>query len=50
MYCYGMSKMTVIKESVTPRMYDKVELSELCEMICRLADTKFKSAAGLSFG
>ena len=42
-YCYGMSKMTVIKESVTPKLFDKVELSEFCEMICRVADAKYKS-------
>ena len=42
-YCYGMSKMTVVKESVTPKLFDKVELCEFCEMICRVADSKFKS-------
>ena len=48
-YCFGMSKMTVVKESVTPKQYDKVELPELCEMICRIADTKFKAATTLTF-
>ena len=47
-YCFGMSKMTVVKESVTPRQYDKFELVEMCEMICRVADTKYKTTVGLS--
>lgn len=47
-YCYGMSKMTVVKESVTPKQYDKIELPELMEMICRVADAKFKSTPGLT--
>ena len=41
--CFGMSKMTVVKESVTPKQYDKIEVPELCEMICRVADTKYKA-------
>ena len=49
MTCYGMSKMTVIEETRTPKLYDKLELCELCEMICRIADTKFKNASHLSF-
>ena len=48
-YCFGMSKMTVVRESVTPKQYDKIELPELCEMICRVADTKFKAAGMLTF-
>ena len=44
-----MSKMTVIKETVTPKAYDKIELCELCEMICRVADTKFKAVPALTF-
>ena len=48
-YCYGMSKMTVVKESVTPKSYDKIELPELCEMICRVTDTKYKSTTALTF-
>lgn len=47
-YCFGMSKMTVVKESVTPKQYDKIELPELCEMICRVADTKFKASTTLT--
>lgn len=45
-----MSKMTVEKESKTPKMYEKVEVCELAEMICRIADYKFKSSTVLSFG
>jgi len=49
MYCFGMSKMTVVEETRVAKMYDKLELCELCEMICRVADTKFKNANHLSF-
>ena len=49
LYCFGMSKMTVVKESVTPKQYDKIEATELCEMICRVADTKYKATTGLSY-
>ena len=42
-YCYGMSKMTVVRETKQAILYDRVELSELCEMIVRVADTKFKA-------
>jgi len=49
-YCYGMSKMTVERESKTPKNYDKVEVCEMAEMICRVADTKFKSSTMLTFG
>ena len=31
-------------------MYEKVEVCELAEMICRIADYKFKSSTVLSFG
>ena len=48
LYCFGMSKMTVIEETKTAKTYDKLELSEFCEMICRVADTKFKNANHLS--
>ena len=44
MYCFGMSKMTVVEETRKANLYDKLELCELCEMICRVADTKFKNA------
>ncbi len=49
LYCYGMSKMTVVNELKNATKYDKVELAEMCEMICRVADTKFKAATGLTF-
>ena len=48
-YCFGMSKMTVVRESATPKQYDKIELPEMCEMICRVADTKFKASTMLTF-
>ena len=48
MYCFGMSKMTVVEETRKANLYDKLELCELCEMICRVADTKFKNAPQLS--
>ena len=44
-YCIGMSKMTVVRESVTPKQYDIVLLPEFCEMIGRLADTRYKNQA-----
>ena len=42
-YCYGMSKMTVVKESVTPKKYFQIDQAELCEMICRVTEYKFKT-------
>ena len=45
LYCFGMSKMTVVRESVTPKQYDIVLLPEFCEMIGRLADTRYKNQA-----
>ena len=42
-YCYGMSKMTVVKESVTPKRYLQIDQAELCEMICRVTEYKFKT-------
>ena len=48
-YCYGMSKMTIENELKLSKKYDKVELSELCEMICRVADSKFKDQDKLEF-
>lgn len=47
-YAYGMSKMTVEKESKTPRLYEKIEVPEMCEMICRVADMKFKTSTTMS--
>ena len=42
LYCYGMSKATVIKET-SPRIYDTLEYAEFLEMIARIADNKYKS-------
>ena len=42
-FCYGMSKMTVVKESVTPKRYEQIDQAELCEMICRVTESKFKT-------
>ena len=44
MYCYGMSKMTVVDEVKHSKRYDKCELSEFCEFVARVADLKYKSA------
>jgi len=42
--CFGMSKMTIINETKDSKKYDRIELAEMCEMICRCADNKFKTA------
>ena len=44
LYCFGMSKMTVVSETKESKKYDRIELSEMCEMICRCAESKFKGA------
>lgn len=44
MFCYGMSKMTVVEETKKAKSYERVELAELCEMIVRCADNKFKDS------
>lgn len=49
LYCFGMSKMTVVEETRTAKFYNKLELCELCEMICRVADSKFKNASHLTY-
>ena len=36
--------MTIVNETKESRKYDRIEFSELCEMICRCAETKFKGA------
>ena len=41
--CFGMSKMTVVNEiKEAAKKYDRIELSEFCEMICRCAENKLK--------
>ena len=42
-YCYGISKMTVANENMELSLYKKMCFVEFLEMICRVADTKFKS-------
>ena len=42
-YCFGMSKMTVVNETKEAKKYDRIELCEMCEMICRVAENKFKT-------
>ena len=42
MYCYGMSKMTVSDEVKYSKRYEKLELSEFCEFVGRVADVKYK--------
>lgn len=44
LYCFGMSKMTVVNETKDSKKYDRIELPEMCEMICRCAESKFKGA------
>ena len=41
-YCYGMSKMTVIAESENAWQYKQLKFVELLEMIGRIAVHKFK--------
>ncbi len=43
-YCYGISKMTVSNENGELTLYKKMYFVEFLEMICRVADAKFKSA------
>ena len=43
MYCIGMSKMTVIKETANNAMkYEITDYPELLEMIGRVAEIKYK--------
>ena len=43
-FCYGISKMTVANENGELTLYKKMNFVEFLEMICRVADAKFKSA------
>ena len=43
-YCYGMSKMTVANENGELASYQRIYFVEFLEMICRVADVKYKSA------
>ena len=44
LYCYGMSKMTIIDENNDHRRYETINFVEFLEMVCRAADTKFKGS------
>ena len=46
-YCYGMSKMTVAKESQSHSSYFTVHLTEFLELIGRVAELKYREASGL---
>ena len=46
-YCYGMSKMTVPKESMSHYNYFTVQLAEFMELIGRLAEFKYRETSGL---
>lgn len=39
--CFGMSKM-IVKEDYNVDLYDRIEFPEFLEMICRVADMKFR--------
>ena len=43
LYCYGLSKMTVIDETKLNKLYDRMIIPEFVEMIGRVADVKFKN-------
>ena len=44
-FCYGMSKMTVANENdELDKRYFRMEPVELLEMICRVADLKFRGS------
>ena len=40
-FCYGMSKMTVVVDSLTAN-FQSMEFVEFLELICRAADVKFR--------
>lgn len=46
-YVYGMSKMTVVRESNQHKQYDHVQLVEFLEVICRAADTRYAESIGV---
>ena len=50
MYCYGMSKMTLIDEVKQSKRYVKMELPELCEFLGRVADIKYKDQTNFTLG
>jgi len=44
LYCYGMSKMTLVNENGDSQSYFQIKFVEFLEMICRVADLKYKSS------
>ena len=46
-YCYGMSKMTVAKESQYHQKYYNTELVEFLELICRATDARYADTIGV---
>lgn len=46
-YCYGMSKMTVAKESNNHANYQVIHITEFMEMIGRIAELKYRDTTGL---
>lgn len=46
-YCYGMSKMTVAKESQNHNNYFTIQLPEFLELIGRVAELKYRDTSGL---
>jgi hypothetical protein len=49
-YCYGMSKMTIPNENRDFSNYYLMKFVEFLEMICRIADLKYKSADRQNLG
>lgn len=47
-YCYGMSKMTIAKESDHHNKYFNVQMVEFLECICRAADVRYAELIGIS--
>jgi len=45
-YCYGMSKMTVGKETLQHKQYENVLMPEFLELICRAADCRYAESVG----
>ena len=49
-FCYGMSKMTVVNEVKTSKRYRQIELPELNEFIGRVADLKYRDQSSFTLG
>jgi hypothetical protein len=47
-FCFGMSKMTVVKESLNYKDYQTMKFVEFLEFIGRIADIKFRGSADAS--